>query len=207
MTTSAYMAGRQKYQRPQAILFSEDQGTIVDGKYVPQGTEVYSDAIVLPEDYSPFIILSDHNRDPIQVKINRIEQRQRTINGKMRSTHIADKLSITLSWTRLPSRAFSLSPDFDSNTGVATNTNAEEYTVDGGAGGVELLDWYENHYGSFYVYLAYDKYNEFSTNKYGHLGQYNKVVEMFISDFSYTVEKRGMSNHDLWNINMTLEEA
>lgn len=197
------MDGRRKYQRPQALLFSDDPGTIVNGSYVPQGLELGADAISIPENYSAFLILSDHNRSPIDVKLNRIEQRQRTINGRMRSSHIADKMSITVSWQLLPSRAFPDVPMFDE----VGKSNLGEYTVDGGAGGVELLDWYENHYGSFYVYLAYDKYNEFSSNQYNHLNQYNQVVEMFIADFSYSVEKRGSSNHDLWNISMTLEEA
>jgi hypothetical protein len=204
MATKDYMAGRQKYQRPQALLFADAPGVIVDGKIVPQGYELGSDYIGL--DSNRFIILSDHNRDPIQFKINRIEQRQRTVNGKMRATHIADKLTLTVSWNRLPSRAYSVNPQFDSDTGDATAIGSQ-YTVDGGAGGVELLDWYESHYGSFYVYLAYDKYSEFNDGTRGHLAQYNQVVEMFISDFSYTVEKRGMSNHDFWNISMTLEEA
>ena len=203
MSTKDYMDGRRKYQRPQALLFSDDPGTIVDGAYIPQGLELGSDSISIPENYSEFLILSDHNRAPISVKPIRIEQRQRTINGRMRSSHIADKMSITVSWQLLPSRAFPDTPMFGENGKSAL----DEYTVDGGAGGVELLNWYENHYGSFYVYLAYDKYNEFGSNQYNHLNQYNQVVEMFIADFSYSIEKRGSSNHDLWNISMTLEEA
>lgn len=199
------MIGRQKFVnevsgvlrgRPAALLFSNNQGTISNGYFVPDGTE-----------FQDFIILSDHNRDAIQMKAIRIEQRKRTINGKMRSYHIADKLSLSVSWNMIPSRSFNSAPTF-STSGVLSGT--DEVTVDGGAGGVELLDWYENHYGSFYVYLAYDKYNEFnpnSGNQYGHLHEYNQVLEMFISDFSYSIVKRGNNEHDLWNISLTLEEA
>ena len=203
MSTKDYIIGRQKYLsennnvligRPQALLFADNAGEAPNGFYVPSGTE-----------FNNFIVLSDHNRDPLSVKPLRIEQRQRTINGRMRSYHVADKVSISLSWNMLPSRAFKNSPTF--NQYGATST--EEYTVDGGAGGVELLNWYENHYGSFYVYLAYDKYNEFNNtaDPYGHLGQYNQVLELFISDFSYSVVKRGRDNYDMWNVSLTLEEA
>lgn len=200
MATSQYLAGRQKYQRPQAILFADNPGTIVDGVYVPDGYESGSS-----ESESSFIILSDHNRGPIDFKTTRIEERMRLVTGKMRSYYIADKLSLNLSWSLLPSRSHQLSPNYDS----VGATSSLEYTADGGAGGVDLLDWYENHKGSFWVYLAYDKLNNFSsdTNPYAHLNQYNQVIEMFISNFDYSVQKRGGSNYDMWNVNISLEEA
>jgi hypothetical protein len=134
----------------------------------------------------------------------RIEKRERMINGRMRSYHVADKTKITLSWDNLPSRAFDLNPSFDSN-GVSTK---ERFTVDGGAGGNDLLKWYEEHVGSFWVYLAYDKYTVFGTDNpaYGHMHQYNQVLEMYISDFSHKVTKRG-GLFDFWDVSITLEEA
>lgn len=201
MTTSQYLAGRQRYQRPQAILFSDNPGTIVDGVYVPDGYEAGASGEGSPS----FIILSDHDRGPIDFKTTRIETRQRLVTGRMRSYHIADKLTLSLSWSMLPSRSHELSPNYD-NSGASS---ALEYTADGGAGGVDLLSWYENHTGSFWVYLAYDKFSNFEsdTNPYAHLGQYNQVVEMFISSFDYSVQKRGGTNYDMWNVNISLEEA
>lgn len=201
MATSQYLAGRQKYQRPQAVLFSDNPGTIINGVYVPDGYESGSGE----SDTSSFIILSDHNRGPIDFTTTRIEERMRLVTGRMRSYHVADKIGINLSWSLLPSRSHQLSPDYD-NLG---SSNAFEYTADGGAGGVDLLNWYENHKGSFWVYLAYDKLNNFEsdTNPYAHLNQYNQVVEMFISGFDYSVQKRGGSNYDMWNVNISLEEA
>jgi hypothetical protein len=201
MATSQYLAGRQKYQRPQAILFSDNPGNIVDGVYVPDGYESGSSESAT----SSFIILSDHGRGPIDFKTNRIEERMRLVTGKMRSYHVADKLGINLSWSLLPSRSHQLDPAYD-GTGA---TAVLEYTADGGAGGVDLLNWYENHTGSFWVYLAYDKLNNFSsdTNPYAHLNQYNQVVEMFISSFDYSVQKRGGTNYDMWNVSISLEEA
>lgn len=201
MATSQYITGRQKYQRPQAILFADNPGTIVDGIYVPDGYEANS----AEGSESSFMILSDHNRGPIDFKTTRIEQRKRLVNGRMRSYHVADKLNLNLSWSLLPSRSHQFSPAYD----ALGATSALEYTADGGAGGVDLLNWYENHTGSFWVYLAYDKLNNFEsdTNPYAHLNQYNQVVEMFISSFDYSVQKRGGTNYDMWNVNISLEEA
>jgi hypothetical protein len=33
------------------------------------------------------------------------------------------------------------------------------------------------------------------------------VLEVFVSDFSYNVVKRGGTNHDLWDISISLEEV
>lgn len=211
MTTSDYMIGRKKYQRPQAMLWADNPGTLTGGLYVPLGNEIGSDTT----SDNQFIVLSDHNREPISFKPNRMESRKRMINGRMRSYHIADKLEISTSWSLLPSRAYALNPDFETDPESATEgkspltSNAQKFTVDGGAGGAEILDWYENHQGSFWVYLAYDKYPNFGKDDaaYGHLGQYNQIVEMFISDFQYSVERRSGSLHDLWNISVTLEEV
>lgn len=232
MATEDYMLGRRKYQRPQAMLWSESRGTVVNGLYVPSGLEVNSDGSFNAETNSPgqFLILSDDNRSPIDFTPTRIESRKRMVNGRMRSYHIADKLTISTSWDMLPSRSHKLKPNFDQATGKSDLTSAssrdsgsdgsyavlpnvtslaEQYTTDGGAGGVELMRWYENHKGSFWVYLAYDKYSVFGNDAeaYSHLPHYNQLVEMFISDFSYTVVRRGASTHDFWNISVTLEEV
>lgn len=201
MADATYMSGRQKYARPQAIMFADNPGVILEnGKRVPEGYEIGSEQ----SSGETFIILSDHNRGPIEVKVTRLEKRERMINGRMRSYHIADKLSITLSWTMIPSRSFSASPEFDAE---GVKQFGEQYTADGGAGGAELLNWYENNTGSFWVYMSYDKPQNFSSNKYSRLSEYSHVVEMFFADFSYSVQKRGGSNHDLWNVSLTLEEV
>lgn len=296
MASGSYLLNRKKYGRPQAMLWSENPGTLVNGLYVPAGYEV--DANV-PEGTDPdlldqFIILSDHNRSPLDFSIERIEQRERMINGRMRSYHVDDKISISTSWDLIPSRAFKQKPNWESDFRQAyiidvvgdaeqnkityslasldnpfvvgdvidvTGTNVTgfnvkgktitevtedngvqqiviagsnngtyqsgglitisgvgisnikdnfeyQYTVDGGAGGLDLLQWYESHPGSFWVFLAYDKFTNYGrdTQDYKHLDQYNEVVEMYISDFSYTVEKRG-GIYDLWNVSISLEEV
>lgn len=210
MATSAYMNQRKRYQRPQSILWSENAGTLTNGLYVPIGYEVGG---TYPENASSdlidqFLVLSDHNRGDMQFTPQRIEQRQRTINGRMRSYHIADKLQINVSWTNLPSRSYNKNPDF-SYESAGADTTATEYTTDGGAGGGELLDWYENHKGPFWMFLGYDKYKNFigTENPYAHLAQYNQIIQVYFSDFNYSVVRRGGNNHDLWNISVSLEEV
>lgn len=218
MATNAYMSGRKKYSRPQAMLFADNPGTKIDGFYIPDGSEV--GAYTGSEASSgEFLILSDDNRSEIDFKPVRIEKRERMINGRMRSYHIADKLQISASWDMLPSRAYDTKADFDINGNpdmakTVSRTSPLEFTTDGGAGGVELLNWYENHKGSFWVYLAYDKYTNFQDtniteidNRFNNINKYNEIVEVFFSDFSYSVVKRSGLNFDFWNVSLTLEEA
>ena len=233
MAGTTYMAGRKKYGRPQAMLWADNPGTmvLVNNKpfYVPLGNEINSDGGSLED--GEFIILSDDNREAINFKPNRIESRRRMVNGRMRSYHIADKLTIDTSWNMLPSRSHSEIAAFDTTTGSTllrtkgerelgdgspgngiTNTwttnRAQQYTSDGGAGGVELLDWYNNHQGTFWVYLSYDKYTSFGRDQedFNNFGTYSQVVEVYFADFSYTVEKRG-GEYDFWNISVSLEEV
>ncbi len=236
MSNAVYLQGRKKYARPQALLFANNPGVVelVESEpyHVPEGYDILSGQ----QSDDVFMILSDDNREPLDFRIERIEKRERMINGRMRSYHVADKRTLTVTWNMLPSRGFSVFPSFNEN-GAATslvtsvdhdnNSNTpnkpvtpigspfykdQQYTTDGGAGGVEILDWYENNKGPFWVYLAYDKYNQAGTIQsqavnLNTLPKYNQVIEMFFSDFSYSVVKRGGSNHDFWNVSFTLEEV
>lgn len=205
MATNEYMVGRKTYQRPQAICFADSEPFEESGKYVPEGTE-----------FSNFLILSDHNRGPIDMGVTRIGTRKRTINGRMRSYHTADKLTLSTSWDMLPSRGWPIGHNIGTN-GVNLADYSDRFTVDGGAGGNEILEWYKGHTGSFWVLLAYDRYpimaNDITT--FSKMWQYNEKVEMFLTDdFSYQVVKRGTGNQatgspgmDFWNIDLKLEEA
>jgi hypothetical protein len=264
MASISYMNGRKKYQRPQAMLWANNPGYTSGGLYLPNGFEVGQTSTESEDQdlLNEFMVLSDDNRSPLQFETQRIEKRERMINGRMRSYHVADKLTLSTSWDMLPSRSFKTKPNFNASaipdfnndgTPEATfsktrvdpgyeygkrmpqtlkNPNdssfveldstptifeienstslSNQFTSDGGAGGVELLEWYNTHQDSFWVYLSYDKYTNFSEedeNRYDRLGQYNEIIEMFIANFSYSVEKRGGLSHDLWNISVTLEEV
>jgi len=159
-----------------------------------------------------FVILSDHNRNEISISNQRIEQKQRMINGSMRSYHIADKINISTSWNLLPSRSYYTSPEFNQTTGKSILEGLPypyDYTADGGAGGTEMLEWYESHTGPFWVFLSYDKYTNFGTDylSYLHLPEYSQIVQMYISSFDYSIVKRGRNNYDMWNVSVSLEEV
>lgn len=226
--TSGYISGRKTWQRPQAMIWADGTPTISgDGKLIPVGYELGSDVDGISEAAleNGFIIISDHNRSPIDISNERIEQRQRMANGTMRSYHIADKLSISTSWSMLPSRGFAVDPNFDQEFGkpsILTPENkgdpqpntyfahkSEKYTADGGAGGGEMLDWYESHTGPFWVLLSYDKYNNFGDDNAArtHLAEYSQTLQMYISSFNYSVTKRGGNNFDMWDVSVTLEEV
>lgn len=214
MANATYMQGRKGayYQRPQAMLWADNEGYLTGQSRFPLGAEVGSKD--WPSADGEFLILSDDNRGPIEFANTRIETRERMINGRMRSYHVADKLKISTSWTMLPSRAFVSAPDFETAAdqevavGKTAFARSDQYTSDGGAGGVEMLDWYENYTGSFWVYLAYDKYTNFKdidATPYDNINKYSQVVEMYFADFSYTLAKRGI--HDFWDVSVTLEEV
>jgi hypothetical protein len=228
ITNKTYLLNRAKYARPQAVLFANNPGSIVDGYYVPNGLEfgAKTPGDAESEDINQYMILSDDNRSELSFQSERIENRQRTINGRMRSYFISDKLQINMSWSNLPSRSFATKPDFSAEPGITavvdgqtvsipegksvyTGNQLFEFTTDGGAGGAELLNWYNIHTGSFWVYLAYDNYPQFGNEEssYQNLNKYNEIIEVFFSDFSYSVVKRGGTNFDLWNISLSLEEA
>jgi len=177
------MQGRKTYTRPQAVVFA-DSYVSASGFYVPEGVE-----------YDDFIILSDHNRKEIDVKVERIENRKRMVNGRMRSYHIADKESYSIQWDMLPSRSYVEEPAFNSSG----YTPIQDYVVDGGAGGTDLKAWYDSHGGDFYALFAYDAV------RYGETTGYVKAKKVFIAGFSYTIVKRGQ--FDFWNVSIDLEEA
>jgi len=182
-----YVNGRKKYSRPSGMLWSENSGTLVEDPasittpkkkiYVPIGFEVGTDPESIEDEslIDQFLFLTDDNRQPIDIKTERIEKRERMINGRMRSYHIADKTTVSVNWDMIPSRSHENFPNFDR---------------------------------SFWVFLAYDRKGIFkgTPEPYDHLRQYNQLIEMFISDFSYSVEKRG-TKFDYWNVSVTLEEV
>lgn len=212
MADESYLTGRRRYGRPQAMLWSNNLGTIFNESYYPDGYEVGAEypSGTASSLIDQFIVLSDHNRGELQFGTERIQSRRRMINGSMRAYHISDKINLSVSWSMLPSRSYKQNPNFD-NLGISEDyyRSIDEYTVDGGAGGVEILNWYEQHAGPFWVYLAYDKYTVYGreSSDYQNLNKYTEVIKMYFKDFSYNIVKRGQNNFDLWNINLTLEEA
>lgn len=205
VSNKLYMQGRQSFlrggSRPQGLLWSDNPGTLDDGYYVPIGDEG-----------SNFIIISDHNRSEISVSQQRIETRQRMINGSMRSYWIADKVNVSSAWSRLPSRPFNQEVYFD-EFGMPSTADYVSYTADGAAGGADMLNWYETHKGAFFLFLSYDKYNINNNKNFDsdRLKTYTQRLKVYFSSFEYSVEKRSgigaNGGFDFWNISVSMEEA
>lgn len=85
--------------------------------------------------------LSEHNRAPISLDPYRHEQTQRMANGSLRKIFIADKKTVSTSWSTLPSYT--------------------TMTVDGGYGAEDLRSFYLNKgKGSFKVKINYNNVRE-----------------------------------------------
>jgi len=211
LASSSYLNGRWNLnslpKRPQAIAWSKTYGTKDTHISIAGATTL----VPMGVEYEDFIILSDDNRQPIQYSCERIENRKRTINAKMRSYHVADKLRISLNWEMLPSRAFNKNPEFSASTGKPTAANLTQYTSDGGAGAEEMRNWYNNNPGSFWVMIAADRYSnmldENDDPQFNRLGEYNELVEVYFASFDLTVVKRGRNTYDFCNVSVTLEEV
>lgn len=88
--------------------------------------------------------VSDHNRSPLSIDIERIETAVRMANGTRRAYHVADKKTFSVSWSTLP--------------------NIDRFTVDGYAGADTLHSFYSSHKGAFTLMLFYgqDQVESFS---------------------------------------------
>jgi hypothetical protein len=131
--------------------------------------------------------ITDHNRQPLNITYNRIENSNRMANGTLRRYSIAKKRQFSTNWENIPSIAV------PSGNGMGT--------VDGGFGGEDLRDWHDDHDGAFLLRLRTGQ----DINKDITDGTIEEVTVM-ITDFSAEKHKRG-PNVDLWNVNLTLEEV
>ena len=225
MATANYIAGRWNLSplrgRPQAILWSDNFGQ--NSTYTPSASPSYlasSAVYTVPTgtEFDNFIILSDDNRSELKFAKQRIETQQRMVNGTLRNYFVAEKLTISWSWDNLPSRAYNRDPYLSPTTGLPTSSDLDKYTTDGGAGGVEILKWYEAHQGPFWMLLAYDRYDQFEgvelpATKYQFLSQYNQIIQVQFKSFDFDVVKRSTvpgrigSGYDFWNISVSVEEV
>ena len=174
----------KKWMRPSLVAFTNDEpvpNNAADGSWHIGASPI-----------SDYIFLTDDNRSDIQISSDRIEYKKRMINGRMRSYHVVDKKSFSFSWQSVPSDSM-----YISESGGQENT--------GWAAGKEMLTWYKDHTGSFYVMLFYDtpdaEGNGIIPVKY-RVETYN----VFFESFSYNVTTRG-SLHDHWDISMSLVEV
>lgn len=139
--------------------------------------------------------VSDHNRSPLSEDIERIENKQRMVDGTLRRYSVVKKRTWSCSWDLLPSTNDIPGGMQTADLGLAgedlerinLNTDAPFRMVlrRGSAKGVTLP-------------FVSDAQIPFSDDNF-------YVVNVMISDFSKEVVKRGKV--DLWNVSITLEEV
>lgn len=80
--------------------------------------------------------LSEHGRQPVNLSAERIGSKERMLDGTMRAGFVANKYTLTVSWSGLPS--------------------ADSMVADNGKGAKWLKDFYEATTGTVTVTLQYD---------------------------------------------------
>jgi hypothetical protein len=129
--------------------------------------------------------LSEHNRSPLSISSNRIENTKRMANGTLRKYFIADKKNLSISWSSLPSYS--------------------TLTVDGGYGAVDLKTFYESSKGQgiFKVKISYN----------GVELRNEPIMLMSFTEFSASIIKRnvkgavGDAAQEFWDVSIGLEQA
>ena len=147
MTDATFMRNRKKYFRPQGLLFSNNPGVIAPhasgGYYAPEGYEFGSYNVNTEEYVEPdWMVLTDDNRKEISLSFERIEERKRMINSRMRSVYIGDKLKLSCSWDMIPSRAFDMPQQqaVDSTTGLMTTETVPPGTPSSTSAGLPAVN-------------------------------------------------------------------
>jgi hypothetical protein len=127
--------------------------------------------------------LSEHNRFPVSVDINRIEKTQRMSNGTLRKLWIADKYQLDTSWNNLP-----------------TNNTM---TIDAGMGAADIKAFYLNKgKGTFKVKISYNG-----------VSARDEIMTMSFTSCTFSVIKRNVKNsvsdapQEFWDVSIGLEEV
>ena len=145
--------------------------------YLPRGSIVS----VQPAGTGSFFDLTEHNRAPVELSVERIESKSRMWDATLRRNTVAKKHTLSLSWDMLPS--------------------ISSATVDGKMGAA-WIKWLNDTQDGFVVIQI-----SIAT---GGAGVYTYsvtpiVMNTMISDFGYSVTKRNPA-YDLAAVNISFEE-
>lgn len=126
--------------------------------------------------------VSDHNRQPLSVSVERIEQATRMANGTLRKFYVDDKKSFSVSWTMLPGK--------------------RAHTADGYWGAEDLITFYQSDEGkaTFRIKLNYSKDGTNQESNYN-----DEVYTVNCSSFNATLNKRGI--YPFWDISMSMDQV
>lgn len=127
------------------------------------------------------LFASDHNRSALSVSYERIESTVRTQRGFLRRYFVADKRTISCSWSSLPEN--------------------DSYTVDSNMGAEELETFYLTNPGAFNVTVTYDMAMVGET-----IEPVTETLSMVFDSFSKTLESR-RGNVNLYSVQISLQEV
>jgi len=153
------------------------------------GLQLYtSDPTIVNSSATPYV-MTDHNRAPIQISYDRIENSSRMANGTLRRYITANKKKISVSWNTVPA------------------TSGYNFTADGNLGAAWLKSFFEeNVYNPIWVKLTYaDEAWRFASNSastapdwqnttFNRTAQNNAIPNTFdIASVSFTAFSSGVS--------------
>ena len=130
--------------------------------------------------------ITEHNRSPLSINIERIESSQRMANGTLRKYFVADKLNLNASWEMIPS--------------------FRNETVDGGWGAEDIKNFYESTAGrgSFRVKINPTVFSPSLVEGTAALSD-DYTYTMAFSSCDFTILKRGLQ--PFWSVNISLEQV
>lgn len=133
--------------------------------------------------------LSEHNRSPINIDVDRFEKTQRMSNGSLRKIWIADKKNISSSWSNIPTYS--------------------TLTVDGGMGAGDLRAFYLNKgKGTFKVKISYNA-----------VSARDEIILASFTSCTFSISKRNVRDaaprpgvtppdaQEFWDVSLSLEEV
>ena len=127
--------------------------------------------------------LSEHNRSPINIDVDRFEKTQRMSNGSLRKIHIADKKNISSSWSNIPTYS--------------------TMTVDGGMGAEDIRAFYLNKgKGTFKVKISYNA-----------VSARDEILLASFTSCTFSISKRNVRSssasvpQEFWDVSLSLEEV
>lgn len=133
--------------------------------------------------------VTDHNREPLSISVERIEKKNRMVDGTLRRYTVGKKRTFQLSWNMIPSVR---NGTYGGKTGLTT--------VDGGWAGEDIETFFRNNDGAFLMKIRKGSDENKNTNDAS-----IEVVKVMFTDFSKEILKRGVV--DFWSLNVTLEEV
>ena len=149
--------------------------------FLPVGSLLYVDTSTT--DTPTWQKLTEHNRQPASIQINRIEKTQRMSNGSLRKIWIADKKEVSTAWNALPTYS--------------------TLTVDGGMGAEDIRAFYLNKgKGTFKIKISYNA-----------VAARDEIVLASFTSCTFSISKRNIRSttasvpQEFWDVSLSLEEV